>query len=148
MTRKETRDLIDAGIQALGNQIQFNSGRISEFDSQTGKEYPFIWLESLSAATTVRINVAYTDDWDVKLHIAKKDQPGSSPEEYESIIDDCDYIAQQLTKQYMVLLASAGLVTISSTTRTPFIHKLADDTSGVVLAFKLTSPDTTNVCQP
>ncbi len=148
MTRSEVRDLIEQGIAALGNQIEFGSGRISEFNKDRDKDYPFIWLESLAVDTDINNQGAYSDHWDAKLHIAKKDQPDSKASEYECIIDECDYIAQQLTRQYADILDAAKLVSFDSAKRDPFIHKHADDTSGVILSLSLTIPDTTNVCQP
>lgn len=148
MTRAEVRNLIGQGINALGNQIEFGSGRISEFNKEKDKDYPFVWLESLSVNTDINNQGAYSDNWDVKLHIAMKDQPDSKAEEYEEIVDACDYIAQQLTKQYADILDSAKLVSFDSAKREPFIHKHADDTTGVILTLSLTIPDTTNVCQP
>lgn len=148
MTRSEVRNLIEQGINALGNQIEFGSGRISEFNKLTDKDYPFVWLESLSTDTDINNQGAYSDKWDVKLHIVKKDSPDSLAKEYECIIDECDYIGQQLTKQYADLLSSAKLVSFDSAKREPFIHKHADDTTGIILSMTLTIPDTTNVCQP
>ncbi len=148
MTRAEVRALIKQGINALGNQIEFGSGRITEFNKEENKDYPFVWLESLSVTTGINAQGANTDEWDCKLHIAKKDQPDSKADEYEQIVDECDYIAQQLIKQYADLLESAKLVSFESASRIPFVHKHADDTTGVVLSFTLIIPDTTNVCQP
>lgn len=145
MTRAETRELIYKGIKALGNEIKFNSGRLSEFNKEQ-KEYPFIWLESLSAGRDIITQGADIDNWEVSLHIAKKDKPDSIPEEYEQIVDECDYIAQRLIGQYKSILSYAKLVTLSGVGREPFIHKMADDASGVILSFTLSSPDKTSVC--
>jgi hypothetical protein len=146
MTRAEIRQLINDGIKVLGNQISFGSGRITEFNKDRSKEYPFIWLESLSNNPDVIHYGAHMDHWKVVLHIAMKDKIDSSADEYEDIIDKCDLIAQKLTKIYVDSLESAKLVDFDSTERMPFIHKHADDTSGVILSFTINVPDTTNVC--
>ena len=146
MTRAETRSLIKTAIEVLGNQIQFGSGRITDINKEQSKEYPFIWLESLSVSTRINNQGAYMDDWDTKINIAMKDKVDATAEETEAIIDQCDYIAQQITKQLADQLQDAKLVSFDNTTRTPFAHKHADDTSGVILAFTLSAPDTTNLC--
>lgn len=145
MKRSEVRELVYKGIKALGNQIKFNSGRVSEFNKEQ-KEYPYIWLESLKSSSNIVQQGANIDDWDIVLHIAKKDQPDSIQDQYELIVDDCDYIAQQLIKQYADLLDDAKLVTFDSADRDPFIHKHADDTTGVILTMTWAIPDTTDVC--
>lgn len=146
MKRSEIRAFIEKGVEAMSPQIPFGSGRISEFNSSRKNEYKYIWLESLSVTVDLLDTGLPYDNWQVILHIAKKDAPGSSPKEYECIIDDCDYVAQQLIKQYNGILTGYNLLTLDGITRFPFIHKLADDTSGVILSFNLHSPDITPIC--
>lgn len=149
MTREETRNIIQSAIAALGNYIAFGSGRITEFNSKEAKQYPFIWLESLSSSTpTINYQGANIDNYNCKLHIAMKDQPDSIETQYEAIVDKCDYIAQQLIGQVKTILSAAALITLTSVARDPFIHKHADDTTGVILSLTLVAPDTTNVCNP
>jgi len=144
MTRAEVRALLKQGVANLGNQIKFNSGRITEFNKELNKDFPYVWLESLQSDTTVIIGQANIDKYKVVQHIANKDSADSTPEEYEAILDDCDYIAQQLILQYKLLVSD--LTTMDSVSRVPFIHKHADNTTGIILSFELNSPDTTNVC--
>lgn len=146
MTREEVRAFIKSGVDALDQTIDFASGRITEFNSGRSNEYPFIWLESLSTDVDILATGLPYDNWQIALHIAKKDAAGSSPEEYEGIIDVCDLIAQQLIKKYNNIVSGYTLVTLSNVSRQPFIHKHADDLTGVILSFTLGSPDTTNLC--
>jgi len=146
MKRSEVRTFIQSGVDALSAAIAFNSGRISEFNSERSNEYPFVWLESLSVTRTNSGVGAPTDEWAVALHIAKKDAAGSSPAEYEAIVDDCDEIARALSEQYRATLADSLTVVITQETRTPFIHKHADDTTGVILAFTLQTWDNSTFC--
>lgn len=149
MTREETRNLIQSAIAALGNQIEFGSGVITEFNSKLAKQYPFAWLESLSSSTpTISYTGANIDNWNVKIHIAMKDQQDSIETQYETIVDKCDYIAQQLVGQFKSILNSARLVTLTGVGRDPFVKKHADCTTGVILSLTIVAPDTTNVCQP
>jgi hypothetical protein len=146
MTRKEVRDFIAAGVDTIRPGMQFGSGRISEWNSNRSNEYVSAWLESISNNPTLSSLGAPFDAWGIKLHIAKLDAAGSSPEEYEAIIDECDLIAQKLVRQYNQVLEGYRLVTISSIGRVPFIHRNADDVTGVLLSFTLTAPDQTNLC--
>lgn len=146
MKRSEVRDFIESGVEALSPQIPFNSGRISEFNSERSNEYPYVWLESLSVEVDLLDTGLPYDGWNIALHIAKKDAAGSSPSEYEAIVDECDYIGQQLVKQYNGLVSGYTSVTLDGITRTPFIHRHADDLTGIILSFTLNAPDITPIC--
>jgi len=146
MTRPEVRAFVRSGVDALSPSIRFNNGRISEFNSARDNEYPFVWMESLSVSREITGVGASPEDWAIVLHIAKKDVAGSSPEQYEAIVDECDAIAKLLTNQYNALLAASNTITIATVTRDPFIHKHADDTSGVILSFTLRTFDNSPIC--
>lgn len=146
MKRSEVRTFIESGVEALTPAIGFNSGRISEFNSVRSNDYPFVWLESLSAGVELTDQGLPYDGWNIAIHIAKKDAAGSKPEEYERIVDECDYIGQQLVKQYNNLVTGYATVTLDNISRDPFIHRHADDLTGIILSFTLNAPDTTNLC--
>lgn len=157
MTRKEVRLFLKAGADAIS--IFFESGRITEFNSLRDKKFPFAWLESLKTGSDFgESSSMLIDEWEVNIHVAKIDSMDSSPDEYESIVDECDDIARKLIWQYNLILYGSSavttankdlykLVTMSGMARDPFIKKHADPvTSGVILSFSLKSPDKTNVC--
>lgn len=139
MKREEIRAFLKAGVDAVASNIKFNSGRITEFNSSRNNEYPYVWSEPLSITG---------NNWQVIIHIAKKDKIDSLPEQYETLIDECDLIAQQLLSQYRLQLTGYDKLVIdpANPTREPFIHRHADDTSGVVLSFEIQDFDPTNVC--
>jgi len=137
MRREEIRAFIKAGVDALSPSIKFNSGRITEFNSQRSNEYPYTWLESLSITGVT---------WNIIIHVAKKDKPDSIADQYEKIVDECDYIAQQLLSQYKIQLTGYNQLELLNDGREPFIHKHADDTSGVILSFEINDYSPTNVC--
>lgn len=147
MTRKEVRDFISEGIYQLNKSYGFNSGRITEFNSARDNEYPFLWMESLSSENTInQASLAQFRNWNVVIHIAKKDAQDSKAEEYEGLIDDCDALAYQLTKQLNHDIENSNLIQIESTTIEPFIKRHADNTTGVILSFTLIDFDSTDVC--
>lgn len=146
MTRSEVRTFVKAGLDLLAGKIGFGNGRISEFNSQRSSSYPYAWLESLEVDSLLDGIVAPQEDWQVVIHIAKLDKADSSPDQYEAIIDECDLLAQKLTKQYHAVVSGYKTTTIDNISRTPFIKKHADCTTGVILAFTLTAPDTASIC--
>lgn len=147
MTRTEVRSLIQSALNALSETVRFNSGRITEFNSNRTNEYPYVWLEPLSRGTDLReSDQAPFDAWACTLHFAKKDAVDSKPEEYEAIVDECDLLAKKFTYQLNQVVSGYKLITVTDLTSDPFIHKHADDTTGVILSFTINSPDQTDVC--
>jgi hypothetical protein len=147
MTRAEVKTFIETGVQAINPALSFGTGRITEWNSNRSNEYPGTWLETIEADTEIPEGLQLPfDAWPINLHIGKKDAQDSSPTEYEALIDEADYIAQQLIKQYNATVTGYNTVTISSISRPAFIKKHADCITGVVLTFILRVPDTTNLC--
>ncbi len=145
MLRQEIRAFIEAGVDTITPSVRFNSGRITELNSKRSNQYPYVWLESLSR--TGLPNSGFS--WLINIHIAKKDKPGSKPEEYEAIVDECDLIAQQLMPQYKLLLEGSGYTNLTledGEICDPFIHRHADDTTGVILSFNIQDFSPTDVC--
>jgi hypothetical protein len=139
MKRSEIKEFIQSGAEFYN--IPFNTGRISEFNSSRSNTYPFIFLETIEVDTDLN-NSIQTDNWTIRLHLASKDAPDSKMAQYESLIDDADFMAQKLVRRYNDVLNSFDLVTISGISRTPFIKKHADCLTGVLLSFTLTVQNT------
>jgi hypothetical protein len=146
MKRSEVKTFIEAGINALGLNIGFGSGRISEFNKARNNTYPTAWLETLETVPEITPQGLPIDNWQVNLHILKKDAQDSSADQYEAIIDECDEIAQKLMNKYNNEVSGYKLVTIQGYSRTPFIKDHADVLTGVLLSFTINAPDTTDVC--
>lgn len=146
MKREEVRAFIKSGVDALSPSIKFNSGRITEFNSHRSNDYPYIWLESLNVTANRTVSGLPVQTWAIVLHIAKLDKSDSTPEQYEALVDECDYIGQQLWIQYDHTLSDSVTMSIETGTREPFIHRHADNTSGVIFSFELTDYNPTNVC--
>lgn len=147
MKRSEVRAFIESGVTALNPALPFGSGRISELNSENVNEtFPAAWLEPLS------VNVSFTDtgtpynQWNVALRIAKKDKIDSSSDQYEAIIDEADYIAQQLIHLYNTIIDGYSTSWITDIGREPFIKKNVVCLTGVVLSFTFNDVDQTNLC--
>lgn len=139
MTRAEVKEFIQSGAELL--QIPFDTGRISEFNSNRTNTYPFVFLETVSSQTTLT-NSLPTDTYAIKIHVLSKDWIDSSNADYEALIDQADIVAQRLIKRYNDILSNYNLVTINSISRVPFIKKHADCLTGVLLSFNLLTQDT------
>lgn len=146
MKRSEVRALIESAVSATSQSYRFNSGRITEFNSERSNEYPFLWLEPLQRTTEFNAFQMPFNNWACVIHIANKDAMDSSQEQYEALIDGCDEIAQKFIYHLNQTVSGFNLVTLSGVESVPFIHKQADDTSGVTLSFTLNIPDSTDVC--
>lgn len=149
MNRAQVRAFLNAGVEAISPSMPFGSGLITEWNSNRSNEYPGTWHESIVGVATELINqVLPEDEWPIKLHIGKKDALDSKSVQYEQLIDDCDYIAQQLIHQYSQIQSNVyySSVSISGINREPFVKKHADCITGVILSFTLKDPDKTNLC--
>lgn len=147
MTRAQVRTFVETGINDISSAIGFSSGRISEFVSKMGKENTFCWLESLSNSPEIINGSTPFDNWNIAIHIAKKNALDTSNDDYETTIDECDNIAQKLQYKYNQSVSGFALVKLLNISREPFIKKHGNPIqSGVILSFVLNGPDTTDIC--
>jgi hypothetical protein len=146
MKRTEVKDFIQAGINALDAGIAYSIGRISEFNSNRTLSYPHTNLSPLQVSTSITDSGLPYDAWTVTLDIGKKDAPDSSSDQYETLVDECDEIAQELIKKYNDIVSGYKTVTITGISRDPMIKKNADCITGVTLKFTINAPDNSNWC--
>lgn len=151
MRRSEVRDFLEVGI-ALLFDVTYGSGRVSEFNSNRSREYPMAWIESLRCSTDLNATGLPTNTWEIRIHVADIDIADSVESQYEAIIDDCDYMAQQLIKYYNQVIDQDAQKTykkvrLESARRDPFIKKNADCLTGVILNFNLIDHDNTIICE-
>ncbi len=144
MNRSEVRAFIKAGVDALEKVAEFRNGMISDFNSEPGKPYPYVWMESISRTEDVATNKQQT--WNVVLHVAFKDAMDSKPEVYEGLKDKADAIAGQLCDIYDRGLRKSYLVTMPTRNIEPFHKRHADCLTGVILSFDLQTPSNTVFC--
>jgi len=148
MKRSELREFLRLGVAALTPSIEFGSGRESEFASKLNKSYPIVWQLVKPVDVDMSNDLsAPVNTWDIELLVAQIDKLDSSNEEYEHIIDDCDFIAQKLMYQYRNVVSGFKSVTIEGVSRTPFVkQKSPDINTGIILTFRIEETDKTNVC--
>lgn len=149
MTRTEVRAFVNRGILTLIESFSYGSGRITEWNSDRGNNYPMIWLDEEALVPSVEFtnnNTLPVDNWPIVLHIGRKDAMDSSPDQYTALIDACDLTAQKLQKIYNVDLTDSDEVKIENISRPVFIKKHADCLTGVTLQFTLNASDRSNFC--
>lgn len=147
MKRSEVRQFVKSAVNELSVSVQFNSGRLTEFNSTLNKGFPYVWLEPLQASPAlIANNFQPIDTWTAIIHIAKLDKADSTEDQYEGIVDECDYLAQRLTNIINNNLEDSKDITLSAISRVPFIKKHADCLTGVILTLTLVIPDRTDVC--
>ena len=141
MKRSEIRQFIKNGVNSIVPVLDYSEGQIADWNAQRSNIYPGVLLILETSDTDIPI-----DTWNVKLIIANKDALDSTPDDYESIIDKCDEIAQRLVYKYRAIISGYKLLTIESIKRKKFIKKYADCLTGIELSFSLIGQDKTNVC--
>lgn len=146
MKRSEVREFLKAGVDAIDPVLEFGSGIISDFNIKPDKTFPQVWFELSEIGGTNPVASTPQDEFEVKLWIMRLDQSGSAPLQYEPLIDQCDYVAQQLMDQYNRLISGYKLVTLTRRKRTPMLKKFAACMTGVLLTFIINAPDKTNLC--
>lgn len=145
MTRAEIKEFIRLGVAALNPTVEFDSGLLTDFNSQRAHVYPKVWLESPETQSDYFLS-APLDDWAIKLYIASLDKMDSAPAQYEDLVDKADFIAQKLLYQYRTIIEGYKLLSLEGTKREPWIKKNADCLTGIILSFNLKGPDQTEVC--
>lgn len=149
MTRKEVRDFVKAGVDALTPVLEFGCGLVTDFNIIPDKTLPQVWQELRPVEGENPTSQAPLDEWDIRLHIAMLDKMDSKPDQYNPIIDSCDEVAQKLIAQYNFILMTDTTyrkVTFKGRSREPFVKKYAHCMSGVLLRFTIVAPDQTEVC--
>jgi len=146
MTRKQINDFVASAVLAINPQMSYGRGRLSEWNSIRSNEYTSVWNETYGSDGEITELALPIDGWSLRIHVGKLDKPGSSPEEYEAIVDEADEIAQKLVFQMNNVISGYKLATISGFSRTPFIHRNADNVTGILLTLTIIDPATTSRC--
>lgn len=148
MKRSEIRDFLKNGVTKINPSLHFGSGRISEWVSAGNKNFKQVWWESnVEASVELANQTLPVTTHNIRLHIAGQDKADASATDYEAVIDDCDYIAQQLIYQYNQVIEDHAQVSIEGISREPFVKKYGNPVmSGVTLSFNLRGPDKTKLC--
>jgi hypothetical protein len=145
MKRSEVRAFVKSAVKETDDIKFFDSGRLTEFNSKRSIIYPAAWLVSPEKSRDLIDSMPF-DDWSIDIHIAFKDAVDSIPEQYESLVDEADLIANKVLKNINDVVDGYKTVTITSISSTPWIKQNADCLTGVILSMTINIPDETNLC--
>lgn len=149
MSHKGIRLLIQDAAQSLGDDIQFDYARTSDFNvTASAQRYPFITLDLLSAIPAYTINGVsnYMKTWLCSMAFYGLDTAGSTQDEYEKILDDMDSFVDKFLNKLNFYTEQSDTVLISSVNQTPFVKATSANLTGFTLTFQLQQTDQFNYC--
>jgi len=150
VSHKGIRLLIKDTAKGLGDDIEFEYGRTSDFNiTASSKRYPFINLDPLSAIPEYTVNGVsnYMKRWLCSMAFYGKDQADSVPDEYEKILDDSDALVDKFLNNLNTYSLQADTIIISNVNQQAFIKTTAAILTGFVLTFQIQQTDQFDYCR-
>jgi hypothetical protein len=144
MKRSEIRTFIKTGVNSLTPTPDYWDGLLTDWNAQRSNTYPGVLLMLEETDTDITIS-APNDDFAITLLICNIDKLDSTPDQYESIVDACDEMAQRLVYKYRNIISGYKMLSMENVKRKKFVKKYADCLTGVELTFSLKGQYKTNV---
>lgn len=149
MSHKGIRLLIQDTAQSLGDDIQFDYARTSDFNvTASSQRYPFTTLDLLSAIPEYTVDGVsnYMKRWLCSMAWYGLDKADSTPEEYEKILDDIDALIDKFLNKLNFYSLEADTIIISSVNQQPFVKATSAILTGFTLTFQIQQSDQFNYC--
>lgn len=149
MSHKGIRLLIQDTAQSLGDDIQFDYARTSDFNQQaSSRRYPFITLDLLNAIPAYTVNGVsnYMKTWLCSMAFYGLDTAGSTQDEYEKILDSLDDLVDKFLNKLNFYSAKSDVITVASINQTAFVKATSAKLTGFTLTFQLQQADDFNYC--
>lgn len=153
MSHKGIRLLLENTAKSLGDDIQFDYGRTSDFNMLRDKRYPFISVTPISASANYSVNNVsnYSKTYQVQIAFYQLDQEGSTQDEYSLILDEMNTLADQFINKLNFYIDNhtldSDMITLTGMNQQPFIKATADILTGYIMTFSIVAPDTFNYCE-
>lgn len=153
MSHKGIRLLLEDTAKSLGDGIQFDYGRTSDFDQLRDKKYPFISVTPLSATAAYAVNNVsnYSKTYQVQMAFYQLDKTASGQDEYALILDEMNALADQYINKLNFFMDKCNIdsdtIILTGMNQQPFIKATADILTGYLLNFSLQVSDTFNYCE-
>lgn len=155
MSYQSVRLLIEDVAKSLADNIQFSSGRHSEFNMKQNVTYPWIWLLPITANPRFAVNDVehYEKTWNIALLFFDKDAFDATEGPSNDILDAQDHTVDRfiLRLNEWSRVASqdiVGDVTLRGFNQQPFYKDDAGIHTGWLLTFAMTVPDDFEYCSP
>lgn len=149
MSHKGIRLLIQDTAQSLGDDIQFDYGRLSDFNTgASDQRFPFILLNPLSSIPAYTVNGVsnYMKTWICSIDFFGIDHTGSISAEYAKILDDADDLIDKFLNKLNFYSLKSDTITMSNMNQLPFIKTTSAILTGYTLSFQLQQADDFNYC--
>lgn len=152
MSHKGVRLLLEDTAKSLGDSIQFDYGRTSDFNMLRDKKYPFISCNPLNASASYAVNNVsnFSKVYQVQLAFYQLDKEQSSQDEYALILDEMNALADQFINKLNYYAETQCLnsddIVITGMSQQPFIKATADILTGYLMNFSITVTDNFDYC--
>jgi len=144
--------LIEDTAKSLGDNIQFDYGRKSDFNVLRDKKYPFISCDPLTASASYSVNnvTNYLKTYQVSIAFYQLDKAESDQTQYACILDEMNELADnfinKLNFEATTLCLNSDSIIITGMNQQPFIKATADILTGYILNFSVQVTDDFNYC--
>lgn len=153
MSHKGIRLLLEDTAKSLGDDIQFDYGRTSDFNLLRDKRYPFISVSPLTVNAFFAVNNAsnYSRSYQVQIAFYQLDNDASTQEEYALILDEMADLADKFINKINTYIQGDCIgsddLTITGISMQPFIKVTADVLTGYIMTFTAQVADNFNYCE-
>lgn len=154
MSHQSVRLLLQDVAKSLADNIQFDSGRHSEFNMKQNISYPWIWLLPITAQPQFAVNEVehFQKVWNIALLFFDKDTFDSTNGPSNEILDKqdetVDAFIHRLNDWYWKQSDTVGAVTLRGFNQQPFYKDDAGIHTGWLLTFQIVVPDSFEYCTP
>lgn len=153
MSHKGIRLLLENTAKSLGDDIQFDYGRTSDFNMLPDKRYPFILIMPLNATASFTVNNThnYVKVYQVISVFHQLDNTASDQGQYSLIMDEMNALADQFINKLNSFIENCNIdsdnIIITNIAQTPLIKENADILTGYIMTFNLQVTDNFNYCE-
>jgi hypothetical protein len=152
VSHKGIRLLLEDTARSLGDDIQFDYGRTSDFNQLRDKRYPFISSGLFTAQPSFAVNnvTNYSKLWRGEVTFYNLDKEDSGQDQYALILDEMDdlldrFVNKLNTYSYNTCITSDDIV-ITFGQQTAFIKATADILTGWIIPIEIRVTDDFNYC--
>lgn len=151
MSHKGIRLLLEDTAKSLGDDIQFDYGRTSDFNQLRDKKYPFISVSPLTASASYAVNNVsnYSKTYQVQIAFYQLDREDSGQDKYALILDEMNELADKFVNKlnfYIYNCLDSDDLIITNVNQQPFIKATADILTGYIMTFSVQVSDNFNYC--
>jgi hypothetical protein len=152
VSHKGIRLLLEDTAKSLGDDIQFDYGRTSDFNQLRNKQYPFISVSPLNASASYSVNNTfnYSKTYQVQMAFYQLDQEDSDQSSYALILDEMNDLADRFVNKLNYYIdncqTDSNDIIITNVSQQHFIKATADILTGYIMTLSIQVSDNFNYC--